>query len=113
MAANGVATNGVAANGVATNGVVATGQLAGFRLGPVATAAVFLRGAKQAVGLARSDTLAAQSTARRIGIGRLISGGLMVVRPTFAPGLIGVPVRGSVQGQWLPRLLAAREAATG
>lgn len=90
-----------------------TDQLEGFRLGPVATAALFLRGAKQAVGLARGDVNAARSTARRIGVGRLVSGGLMVVRPTFAPGLIGIPARGPVQNQWLPRLLAAREAATG
>jgi hypothetical protein len=88
-------------------------QLAGFRLGPLATAAVFLRGAKQAVGLARGDAVAARSAARKIAVGRLVSGGLMLVRPTFAPGLLGVPVSGAVAGQWLPRLLAAREAATG
>ena len=88
-------------------------QLAGFKLGPVATAAVFLRGAKQAVRLARSDDEAARSVARRIGIGRVVSGGLMFVRPTFAPGVLGIPVRGDMHGQWLPRLLAARDAATG
>jgi len=98
---------------MSVNGAEAIGQLEGFRLGPVATAAVFLRGAKQAVRLARGDVDGARTTARRIGLGRLVSGGLMMVRPTFAPGLIGVPVRGSVQGQWLPRVLAAREAATG
>jgi len=88
-------------------------QLAGFRLGPVATAAVFLRGAKQAVGLARGDTASATTTARRIGIGRLVSGSLMLTRPTFSPGLLGVPLHGDVHGQWVARMLAAREAATG
>lgn len=88
-------------------------QLAGFQLGPLATAVVFLRGAKQAVRLARSDDTSARLAARRIGIGRVVSGGLMFVRPTFAPGLLGIPVRGDMHGQWLPRLLAARDAATG
>jgi hypothetical protein len=88
-------------------------QLAGFRLGPFATAAMFLRGAKQAVGLVRGDPDSVRTTARRIGLGRLVSGSVMLIRPTFAPGLLGIPARGDVHGQWLPRLLAAREAATG